>query len=263
MRNASSGFRRIAHRGASGELPENTLLAIQAAVENYRVDMVEIDLRLTRDGIPVLLHDPTLERTTDGRGPVSDRSLSELKKLDAGFWFDPAGNETFPFRGKGVVIPALEEVLLRFPETAFCLEIKEREGEIVRKVLETARKVSRKGNLLIGSSYGKIARALRQTAPASFEILLSREDLIWAHLLFRIGLRKFKPPSLYASIPTIWHGIRLDDPRWIEFLHRSGVRVFYWTENEASRMEELLNRGADGIVTDYPDRLNQLLGRSS
>ncbi len=261
MQNASSEFKRIAHRGASGEAPENTLAAIQTAVEKYQVDLVEIDLRLTREGIPVLLHDPTLDRTTNGKGPVSERSLVELKRLDAGFWFDPEKKGDFHYRGKGVTIPTLEEVLAQFPDRVFCLEIKEKQVEIVERVLAVIQKIPRKGGLLIGSSYGKIARALRSGMTPSVKLLLSQDDLIWAHTLYRIGRKKFSPPSFYASIPTTWHGIRLDEAGWIEFLHQSGVKVFYWTANDPSEMERLIERGADGIVTDYPDRLNRVLGR--
>ena len=263
MPNGSSGFKRefkrIAHRGASGEAPENTIPAIQRAVEKYRIDMVEVDLCLTKEGIPVLHHDPTLARTTNGKGPVSEQPLAELKRLDAGFHFDPEGKGAFPYRGKGVAIPTLEEVLTQFPETAFCLEIKEKRTESVERILAVTQKIRRKGALLIGSSFGKVARALRQRAAGPVETFLSQDDLIWAYSLFRLGMKNFSPPAFYASIPIVWRAIRLDETDWVDFLHRSGVKVFYWTANDPSEMKQLIERGADGIVTDYPDRLNQII----
>ena len=155
-------FERIAHRGASGEAPENTIPAIRLAVEKYKVDRVEIDLRLTQNGIPVVIHDATLERTTNGEGKVRQYPLAELKRWDAGFWFDPEGKREFPYRGKGIVIPTLEEVLTEFPGTSFCLEIKEKEVEAAGKVLEVIRRIPKKGPLLIGSFHGRITRELRR-----------------------------------------------------------------------------------------------------
>lgn len=251
-------FERIAHRGASGEAPENTIPAILLAVQKYKIDRVEIDLRLNREGIPVVIHDATLERTTNGKGKVREYSLAELKRWDAGFGFDPEGKKEFPYRGKGVTIPTLEEVLTHFPETPFCLEIKDKEREVVKKVLEVIRPLRRKGSLLIGSFHGKIARELRRLAGPPMEGVLSEDEVACAYLGFRFGFGKFSSPSRYAFLPPAKYGFRFDRPEWIDFLHRQGVRVFYWTINEAGEMKTLLEKGADGILTDYPDRLNQL-----
>lgn len=250
---------RIAHRGASGEAPENTIAAIRLAIEKYQVDMVEVDLRVTKEGVPVVFHDATLERTTEGVGPIRDYSLAELKKRDAGFCFDPAGKGEFPYRGKGVTIPTLEELLAQFPETRFCLEIKEKEVKIVEEVLRLIRRLARRGPLLIGSFHGKIARALRRSSPPSMGGILSKDEVVRAYCAFRFGFKKFSLPSHYAFLPPREYGIRLDESAWIEFLHRQGIRVFYWTVNETTEMETLLNRGADGLLTDYPGRLNQIL----
>lgn len=251
-------FERIAHRGASGEAPENTIPAIALAVQKYRVERVEIDLRLTREGIPVVIHDATLERTTDGRGRIGQFSLSELKKWDAGFWFDPEEKKEFPCRGKGITVPTLEEVLTRFPETSFCLEIKEKEREAVPKVFQVLQSLPPKAPLLVGSFQGKIARELRRLSPLSMEGILSEDEVARAYFAFRLGFKKFPLPSRYLFLPRIKYGLRLDRPEWIQFLHRQEARVFYWTVNEVPEMEELLRRGADGLLSDYPDRLNQV-----
>ncbi len=253
-------FERIAHRGASGEAPENTIPAIRLAVQKYQVDRVEIDLRLTRDGVPVVIHDATLERTTDGKGKVRQSSLAELKRRDAGFWFDREGKKEFPYRAKGVTVPTLEEVLSEFPDTPFCLEIKDKELEVVKKVLEVIRPLQRKGPLLIGSFHGKIARELRRLSPPGIEGILSEEEVLQASLAFRLGFKKFSLSSRYAFLPPAKYGLRLDPPEWIDFLHRQGVSVFYWTINEVREMKDLLEKGGDGILTDYPDRFNQLQG---
>lgn len=254
------GFERIAHRGASGEAPENTIPAIELAVQKYKVDRVEIDLRLTREGIPVVIHDRTLERTTDGKGKIGQVSLVELKKRDAGFWFDPKGRREFPYRAKGVAIPTLEEVLNKFPDTSFCLEIKEQGTEIVRRVLEVIRFRRGQGSVLIGSFYGKTARELRRLSGSSIEGILSEDEIAWAYLAFRLGFGKSPLPSRYAFLPPAKYGLRFDRSEWIDFLHRQEVRVFYWTINEVEEMRELIGRGADGILSDYPDRFGELVG---
>ncbi len=253
-------FERISHRGASKEAPENTIPAIEIAVQKYKVDRVEVDIRLTKDRVPVIFHDTALERITNAKGLVSTCKLEELKKADAGFWFDPAGKGEFPLREKGVTIPTLEEILTQFPETRFCLEIKEKKSDALPPILEVIGQVKRTGALILGSFHGEIVRSLRENLPAGAETFLSKDETMRAYLIFRMGLKKFSNCGAgFASIPPREGDFRLDDARWIEFLHQNGLKVFYWTVNEKPEMEELIRRGADGIMSDYPDRLNQLM----
>lgn len=258
MQRGSSVFKRIAHRGASAEAPENTIPAIQLALEKYRVDMVEIDLRLSKDKVPVVFHDATLERTTDGKGPLSRHSLNELKARDAGFSFDPEGKGIFPYRGKGVTIPTLEEVLRQFPEANFLLEIKEKSPSCVEKILRVIQRFRGKGSLLVGSFHGSVTRELRQLRDSSIKSVFSRDEVLWACLVFALGFKRFSPPAHHASLPRREYGMRLDEAKWIAFLHRCGVKVYYWTIDETLEMEELIKAGADGILTNFPGRLNQV-----
>ncbi len=258
MQKNSYAFEKIAHRGASAEAPENTLPAIQLAVEKYKVDWVEIDLWLSKEGVPVVIHDETLDRTTDGKGRVGHYTLQELKKYDAGFWFDPNGRKTFLHRGKSVRIPTLEEVLTQFPDTAFYLDVKEKDIKCAEKIFCVTQKIPRKGNLIVSSFEGRVARALRRHAPSSIESFFALDEIRWTYFLFRLGIKKFSPPARYASLPLTDHGFHLDDPRWISFLHCHNVKIFYWTVDEMEKMKELIQRKAEGIVSNFPDRLNQL-----
>lgn len=253
---------RIAHRGASKEAPENTLPAFSLAIQKYQVDMVEMDLQLTQDGVPVVFHDLTLERVTEGQGLLSKHSLAQLKTLDAGFGFDPTGKKEFPFRGKGAAIPTLEEVLTEFPNACFCLEIKEKRIEAVQKILEVIGRIQRKGRLLLASFDGKTARKLRRLAPPTMKGILAEDEIFWMYTAHRLGFSRFNPPAHYASLPLTKYRLHLDDKNWIDFLHRQGVRVFYWTVNEPEEMRRLLKLGADGILTDDPAGLNQVLEKS-
>ena len=247
---------RIAHRGASKEAPENTLPAIRLALAKYRVDLVEVDLQSSREGVPVVFHDPTLERTTNGRGRVSQHSLSELKTLDAAYFFDPAGKGEFPYRGKGVRVPTLEEMLREFPEVRFCLEIKEKSPEAAKRVVEIIRRTPRYAPLVIGSFHRAVTQALRPFASDWIKTTFSRRDVIGAYLAFRFRWKRYTPPARYAAIPTTGFGgrVRLDDSKWIEFLHEKGVRVFYWTIDDPAEMKALLQKGADGLLSNDPSK---------
>lgn len=260
-RKNSSGFKRIAHRGASGEAPENTLPAVALAFQRYQVDLVELDLRLSKDGVPVILHDETLERTTNGRGPVGRKTLKELKTLDAGFRFVPEGKKSFPFRGKGVTVPALEEVLRGFPESRFLLEIKEKNPECVPKILDVIERVPARGNLFIASFHGPVIRTVRSLRPPFIRTTLSRGEVFRAWLAFRFKRKNYFPPAHLASLPLREYGLRFDDPAWMAFLHERRVGIFYWTVDEPKEMERLARAGADGIMSNFPERLNQAASR--
>ena len=258
MQRDSSAFEKIAHRGASGEAPENTLPAFELAFRKYRLDRVEMDVRLTQDGVPVVFHDKTLERTTDGRGQLIENTFQELKTRDAGYWFDPEGLGEFPFRGKGIRIPTLEEVLTQFPNSGFFIELKDRQGKIVERALDVLNRMPNKSRIVIGSFGGRIARRLRRLCRNSFESFLTEDEVIRAYAAFRMGFRKIRLPARCASLPRSKYGVRLDRPAWIEFLHRQEAKVYYWTVNETWEMEELRRRGSDGILTDYPHLLPPL-----
>lgn len=253
----------IAHRGASGDAPENTLPAFHLAIEKYGVDMIELDVQCSQDGVPVVFHDETLERTTNGTGLVSRSSLSELKLLDAGFRFDPTGDGPFPFREKGVRIPTLEEVLRMFPKTHFCVEMKGNDLETAQRTLDVIKRAGTRPAvpMLVGSFNGSLARKVRSAALPSVETALARDEVIRMYLAFRFGLKRFRPPCRYASLPPSGRGFRLDSEEWIRFLHDRGVRVFYWAINDPVGMKNLLAAGADGIVTNFPGKLNQILRR--
>lgn len=255
-------FKRIAHRGANREAPENTLEAFCLAIEKYKMDMVEMDIRLTKDGVPVIFHDETIDRVTNGKGAISSLTLKELKTKDAGYWFDPEEKKLFPYRDKGVHIPTLEEALERFPETPFCLQIKGNDVRTAEQVAAVIRRSPHRGPLLAGSFSSKVSRRIRRLAPPCVQGLLYQEEILGLYLSFRLGVGFFQAPARYASLPRKRGGIALDEGRWISFLHKKGVSVFYWTVNETAEIKELLQRGADGIVSDYPERLNQVAGIS-
>ncbi|HEX2188056.1 MAG TPA: glycerophosphodiester phosphodiesterase family protein, partial [Longimicrobiaceae bacterium] len=139
----------IAHRGGSALAPENTLEAFRRALEWWRADLLEIDVQPTADGEAVVIHDATVDRTTDGAGPVAELRLAELRRLDAGYRFTPDGGLTFPFRGRGVGLATLEETLRAFPEARVNVEVKD--GRAQEAVWETVHDLGATRRVLVAA----------------------------------------------------------------------------------------------------------------
>ncbi len=241
--------RVIAHRGFSGRAPENTLAAVRRAIEGG-ADMVEIDVLLSRDKEVVVIHDDTLERTTDGTGSVAGRTLEEIRRLDAGSWFDAA------FAGEKV--PTLGEVLdLVRGRILLNVEIKgeavtpEIEGGIVEKVLRRVRKREMGDQVILSSFAPEALVQARQLDPAVATASLYNKELHRdsgpLEVMTAAGSRSF---SVNA---------RRLKPEILDACHRHGRPVAAYTVNEARKMRRLIAMGVDAIFTDYPDRLLRVL----
>jgi len=245
------GLLRIAHRGASLHAPENTVAAFEAAIRQG-IDAIELDVRITGDGVPVVLHDDTLDRTTDGRGPIAAASYKTVRRLDAGSWFAPR------FRGERV--PTLAEALdCAADRCGLNIEIKpapgrgrvpfpgrsdlrtETEHLVVAAVAREVRR-ARFSGLLVVSSFSRTALAATRAAMpwARLGLLVSRS----AHGVgpAHRGLRLF----------SVHPHIRLASRRRLAAAHRLGLLVFVWPVNEARALRRLTVLGVDGIMTDDP-----------
>ncbi|NDJ76654.1 MAG: glycerophosphodiester phosphodiesterase, partial [Chloroflexi bacterium] len=167
LQDENDGFLVIAHRGGAGLRPENTMLAYEYAVE-LGVDVLEMDVHSTADGVLVMLHDDTVDRTTDGTGAVIDLTFEELQELDAAYNFTPdpdAETVEYPYRGTGVTIPTLEAVLEAFPDTTLSIEIKQSEPPIVEPVCEMLREYDRTDTVIIGAFDTDTVDAFREVCP--------------------------------------------------------------------------------------------------
>jgi len=251
----------IAHRGASAYLPENTFEAFKLAFERFKSDMIEFDVQATRDGVPVIIHDARLERTTNGHGYVSQHSYSQLKHLDAGYYFDPQDNQKFPQRGKGIKIPTLEEVLKGFPKQSFAVEIKERSEELTHAVVGLLKKYGAADRAIVGSKHHLVSQVMKKHYP-HLHRFCSIRNVFSLLLEYRRPKRRIrKDPMAVASTPTQFLKIRLDTVKWIEFLHAKEMKVFFWFFKGQDRIAVLKKRGADGFVVDDPGLTNRTLGR--
>lgn len=244
----------VAHRGGALLAPENTLVAFRLARELWRSDMLEMDARLTRDGQVVVIHDASVDRTTDGTGLVSDLTLGEIQSLDAGYRFvDLEG--VHAFRGKGVAIPTLEEVLLAFTDARINVECKE--PAVAGPLAEVVARHRAEDRVLVAAEREASRRgAAGYSGPRGAS--LHQGLLFW--LFHRLpGGSPYTPAADIFQVPEYWKGLRVVTRRFIREAHRLNIPVQVWTVNELEDMRRLLDWGVDGIQTDRPDLLAALL----
>lgn len=244
----------IAHRGGAALAPENTLPTFHQAIEWWGADILELDVQPTRDGEAVVLHDARVDRTTDGAGAAVELTLAEIRALDAGHRFSPGGGE-FPYRGQGIQVPTLAEVLASFPRTRVNVEVKDaRAGPRVREVVAEAAAESR---VLIAAGDRRARRAVRGWAGASSA---SERELRHFYLLHRVGFAGLYRPAVDAfQLPLLHEGREIPTPRFVSDAHACNLAVHVWTVDHEADMWRLLHHGVDGIVTDRPDRLARVL----
>lgn len=246
----------IAHRGGAGLKPENTLAAFLDADAVWKADMIELDVRATADGHCVVIHDATVDRTTNGTGPVSAMTLTELQELDAGYRFTPDGGRTFPFRGKGICVPTIEEVFAALPNMRFTVESKIATSQVpLFKAITEYRATERVIAAGERNAYRTLFHGYRGAISASLEQALP----FW--VMHRVFLTALAPRVRADVVQTceIYKGRRMLTPRFVKDLHAAGIQVHVWTVNEVSDMNRLLDWGVDGLITDYPDRLARVL----
>ncbi|HSM55984.1 MAG TPA: glycerophosphodiester phosphodiesterase [Candidatus Sulfomarinibacteraceae bacterium] len=250
----------IAHQGGEHLWPSNTLYAFEQAVE-LGVDVLEMDIHSSADGVLVLSHDDTVDRLTDGQGRIQDLTFEELQTLDAGhYWTDDEG-QSYPYRGQGITIPALEDVLASFPHMAMNIEIKQREPSIVVPFCEMLRRQGMEYQVLVASFHPDTMTEFRQTCP---EVATSatEPEIRPFFALNKIFLDAAYPaPAEAFQVPEYSGGLHVVTGRFVRGAQRHNVDVHVWTVNEVEDMQRLLALGVDGIITDRPDRLLELLGR--
>ncbi len=250
----------IAHRGGLRIAPEHTLVAYQQAIDDG-ADVLELDLHATSDAVIVVMHDDTIDRTTDGMGAIKEMTLEELKTYDAGYNFTPDDGMTFPFRGMGLVVPTLEEVLDAFPDVPYVIEIKQADPSIVDDfvAITRARGVVRQIN---GASFNDdVLAELRAKAPELDTSFGFNE--VAEYVQNTIGLEEaapgYVPPAEFLQVPPSQGAFTVLHPTFISIAHQLGLKVHVWTINDEEEMRGLIDDAADGIMTDDPPLLTTVL----
>jgi glycerophosphoryl diester phosphodiesterase len=240
------------HRGNRAHAPENTLESFGQAVA-LGVDALELDVHLSADGVPVVHHDPTVDRTTDGTGRVAALTLAELRRLDAGAHFTGDGGLTYPYRGRGIRVPTLDEVLEAFPRTPLLIEIKtatasravkaaiERHGATARCVVDAfdagALSPFRGSAVAVGAAQSDVA-------------------LLLAAAVSRVPVRAVRYRAL--CVPRWFRGIPLPVLRFASILRPISCPVHVWTVNDPEEARLLWQGGVQGIISDDPGPMLRL-----
>ena len=244
----------VAHRGGSRLAPENTMVAFRAAIDEWGSDMLELDVRLSKDGVVMVIHDETVDRTTDGTGRVRDQTLDQLSELDAGYRFhDLDGAPTF--RGRGVTIPTLRELLESCPDIRLNIEAKE--APVARPLVDLIREFDAQDRVLVAAEFERNRHGARgYGGPWG----ASRTDCFFFWFLHRLPGGILYTPKVDAfQVPEHFKGYRVLTPRLIEAAHRRNIPVHVWTVDDPDDMRRLLSWGVDAIQTDRPDLLSEVL----
>lgn len=257
----------IAHAGGLGLNPENTLEAFAASVARG-CDMLEMDLRLTRDDVLVTHHNATVEHRSNGTGAVRDHSLAEMKALNFGYHFQDATG-AHPFRDHPAHTATMEELFQKYRQQQMVLELKDREEigrEAASNLAALIAKYQMTDRVVVASfddatleffrslTHGRVATSSARNETRDFVFLrLLRLDRLW-----RGGMQAAQVPS----DPRESSGLHLARPGFVAAAHARNLAVHYWTVNDPQEMRDLIALGADGLITDFPDRLQAILAES-
>ena len=251
----------IAHRGGAGLWPENTLYAFERAAA-MGVDVIETDVRATSEGELVVIHDENVERTMDGAGPVASMTLAEVKRLDAAYRFSTDGGRSFPLRGRGVVVPTLREVFAALPLMRFNIEPKQAAPSLAAPLCRIIREHGMTAKVMVGAFNGTALAEFRRECPEVATSAATGEVLSFL-AMHEAGLAASYSPVMQAlQVPERSGALHVLTPDFVEAAHGRNLRVHAWTVNAEADMRRLIEMGVDGIMTDYPDRLLKILGRS-
>jgi glycerophosphoryl diester phosphodiesterase len=235
----------IAHRGGSGVRPENTLEAFAHAV-TLGVDGVECDVRLLADGRAAVIHDPTLERTTDGAGPVAALTSADLARIDAGYAFQPDAG--FPFRGHGCRIPLLGDVLAITGSLQVLIELKTADEALAQEVAREIAAVRAEARVIVGSFHSDAIAHMRRLMP-SVRRGANREEI-----LSGVAGAPIRGGGFHSfQVPEHFDGARVVTEPFVARAHSLGTKVIVWTVDHEDDMRRLLSWGVDGLITDRPD----------
>lgn len=251
----------IAHQGGDGVWPGDTMYAFENAVE-IGADVLEMDAHITKDGQIVLMHDEKVDRTTEGTGLIEDLTLPELKQLDAAYQWSNDEGKTFPYRGQGIEVPTLEELFQKFSPMRYVIEIKLTQNPIDKPLCDLIRKYDMQDKVVIASFHDEAMQNFRKTCP-QVATSASRGEVTKFVLLGKVFLSGLVAPQ-YQSLqppydPRESMNIPIMTERFIRQAHAKNIAVEPWTVDNPQMMRQYIEWGVDGIMTDRPDLMIEVL----
>ena len=248
----------IAHRGGAIESPENTLFAFENAVSLSPNVILEFDVHYTKDKQIVVFHDERLDRTTNAQGFVKDLSLEEIKKLDAAYNFQDESSQNI-YRGKGLQVPTLIEVLEKYPDTRMIIEVKPNDRDLAKDLYELVKKYNRLDKTILGSTHSRLVQYLR-SLDEKILTTAGEDEVLRTLMLLNIKLGSLDSMNADAyCIPEVHSGIKVFSSELLEELNKRYKKAYIWTVNDTEDMKRLIEQKAHGIITDRPKALSSLL----
>ena len=248
----------IAHRGGAGIAPENTLEAFRKS-SKLGVDVLELDVHFTSDGKLVVIHDRSVDRTTNGSGLVKDLDFAGIRKLDAGFRWTADGGKTYPFRGKGVKVPTLREVFEEFPDAKINVEAKVQTPSPVEPICSLIREFDRVDKTVVASFSDNVLEGFRSNCKGVATSASPSESTNFL-AMYKIGLSEnFSARMQALQLPKRVFGIEVISREFLRAARERNLQLHVWTVNKREDMKRLIEIGADGIMTDRPDELLALI----
>jgi glycerophosphoryl diester phosphodiesterase len=251
----------IAHQGGDGIRPGDTMPAFENAVA-IGADVLEMDAHITKDTQIVLMHDEKVDRTTNGSGLIEDLTLDQLKQLDAAYKWTADDGKTFPYRGQGIQVPTLEELFQKFPQMRYVIEIKLTQNPIDKPLCKLIRDHSMQDKVVIASFHDVAMQNFRSTCP-EVATSASRGEVTKFVLLGKVFLSGLIAPK-YESIqppydPAESLNIPIMTKRFIREAHAKNLAVEPWTVDDPALMKQYIEWDVDGIMTDRPDLMINVL----
>ncbi|MEP7114861.1 MAG: glycerophosphodiester phosphodiesterase [Ilumatobacteraceae bacterium] len=254
----------IPHGGGDGLFPEDTLVAFERTIA-LGADVVDVDLRLSKDDVVIGFHDATVDRITGTTGSIRAMTFEQLSELDAGWSFtaagsDPTADDSHPYRGKNVTIPSFESILDKFPTTLLSVDLKDESLDIVQPVCDLLRDHRRLNDVFVGSNSDEQILEFRRQCPDV------RTSAIMGDVYAARDARASNDPNFVPAVtvdqpPFRNDGRQLVDAASLTWAHQHGIAILTWVVNDVDDMKLLVDLGVDGIYTSYPDRLLKILGR--
>jgi len=251
--------RAYAHRGGEKLWPSNTIYAYERAL-TLGVDALEMDIHATADGVLVVRHDPVVETTCNGHGAIADLTLAQIQQLDAGYTWT-TDEQSYPYRGLGITIPTVEQVFQAFPDVLLNFDIKPQEPEVTDRFCALLKQYGydRSGLASVGSFHDTQMRRFRKlcpTIPTAAGVFETRLFYVLANL----GLARLYRPNIWAfQIPEKAEGKQLVTQRFIAAAHAHGIEVHVWTVDDPADMRRLLEWGVDGLISDVPNVMMEVI----